>query len=339
MLKYALKDIPQIEIIGRFEGKCVGCGSVGSIDAIRVPGDPGPERAYFEYTHCPECGTLSLRDIPEDLGAYYPSSYYSFSTKRAAGLKALLKSYRDRSALFRALPFSDLINRLSPYRGLTSLQSLFDGSLPNRFDVNSSVLDVGCGDGEKLSALKGAGLKNLTGIDPYMVKEHQEPGFRLLRRSIEEIDGVSDIVTYHHAMEHVVHPEQTMVQLRELVSDRGALVVRIPVSTGWAWREYGGEWAQLDAPRHINLFSPLGFVALAKRANWNVAKIVFDSAPLQFTGSLLRRKNINFHEDPGAFKRTFGKHDEAMFWKKADRLNAEQDGDQATFFLTKLQQS
>ena len=75
----------------------------------------------FTYTSCTSCGSIQLSSIPEDLGPYYPSDYYSFSSLQPSGfLRNLLKKIRIRAYFATGLnlflpPFGgSWLKKLSP---------------------------------------------------------------------------------------------------------------------------------------------------------------------------------------------------------------------------------
>lgn len=334
MLTYEIATIPDIDLHGTVTRRCAGCGQVRTLEVIGVPGDPGECRTTFDYVHCRGCGTLSLQTEPNNIGDYYAGSYYSFGQVRAPGrLKGALKRLRDAASVTDTSPFAALIRQVSCHVGLLSLRPLFDGSLGRRFTKRDALLDVGCGDGRKLLDLRSIGFSDLTGVDPFMQNPRSERGLLLKRGSLEDLGRAFDIVTFHHSFEHIAEAERTLRLLHAVVDPDGRLVIRIPLAASWAWRQFGGEWAQLDAPRHAHLFSSSGFQALAGRTGWTVERTVYDSGPLQVSGSLLRRKGINVHARPSRAERGFTRAQRQSFVRQARALNRQFDGDQATFFL------
>jgi len=47
------------------------------------------------------------------------------------------------------------------------------------------------------------------------------------------------------------NPRNVFEKISGLLSDEGTLLIRIPVMDCFAWKEYGVNWFQLDAPRHF----------------------------------------------------------------------------------------
>jgi len=339
MLTHRIEDIPWIRISGQARGICIGCTFDGYLTVIEVPGDPESHRKTFSYNHCPNCGTMSLISVPPDLSQYYGDDYYNFTTRRSSPIRGLARRARNAMTLFDSTPFARLSAKLSSNRQFLSLRPLFDGRAGRKFRRSDPILDVGCGQGQLLRELRDLGFTDLTGLDPFLRSPVSARGFALHRGEVETMEGAFrratfQIVMFHHSLEHIVDPANTLVALREFLTPGGVVVVRIPLTGGMAWRTFGGEWIQLDAPRHVHLFSQKGFEEFARRLGWRVLRIVYDSGTFQFTGSRLRLMGIDFRKRPEDLISRFPRRERRQFLRTAERLNRELDGDQAAFFLS-----
>jgi hypothetical protein len=99
----------------------------------------------------------------------------------------------------------------------------------------------------------------------------------------------------------------------------------------WAWRHYGANWVQLDAPRHFFLHSERSLRALAEQSGLVVTRTDYDSTEFQFCGSELYARGIAFGStEPAAF---IPRRAVAAFRAQALRLNKQRLGDQAAFYL------
>ena len=311
--------------------RCVACSFDGPLTEISVPGAPGTTRHYYAYLFCPECGTISLSQSLDGMESFYPDTYYSFSRNNLSRTRQMFPNLGTRIALFDRTALAPISARLCPATAFLSLRPLFNGSLGRKYSAENAFLDVGCGNGSKLLGLSEIGFSNLTGIDPYILNSSPVPGLRLLRGVIDDISGSFDVVTFHHSFEHIATPEETLTSLQRIVRPGGVAVIRIPVIGGWAWRTFGGDWAQLDAPRHLHLFSRSGFEALANRMGWRVAQTIFDSGRMQFAGSVLNEKGVG--QPLLATQKALTSKQRRNLDEKARNLNRVGDGDQATFFL------
>lgn len=276
----------------------------------------------FTYASCPSCGSIQLLSIPEDLGSYYPSTYYSFGVLQPSGiLRNLLKKIRIRAYFATGLKFF-----LPPFGGYW-LRKL-------NLNFSDSIADVGCGNGQLLYELHVSGFKNLHGFDPFLENESQlGPGLKLWNKEFGQTDRFFDVVMLHHSFEHMADPEQVLKTCFERLNPGGTLLVRCPVSDAKVWKEKGPLWVQLDAPRHLTIPSTTGFVAVAQRCGFEIQEIVFDSTSFQFWGTALYEQGEKL--DIGKIRTYFSEKQLAEWEQKAIQYNQEGVGDQACFFCIK----
>src|SRR5690606_13809129 len=113
--------------------------------------------------------------------------------------------------------------------------------------------------------------------------------------------------------------------------------IRVPVADSWAWRHYGTDWVQLDAPRHLFLHTRRSLDLLAADAGLVVERVADDSGAFQFWGSEQYRRDIPLRDprsyavNPRASDFTAAQIRE--FRRRAADLNARGEGDQASFYL------
>ena len=200
-------------------------------------------------------------------------------------------------------------------------------------------MDVGCGTGALLFALRDAGFADLTGIDPYVSEEVTSGAVRILRKTIHHLPGDErfDLIMANHSLEHVADQSETLSAFREMLAEDGICFIRVPVKTDQIWKTCGVDWVQIDAPRHFFIHTLDSFTTLAKQTGFSVADVVFDSTDFQFWGSEQYRKNIPLlaANSYAVDKRQtlFSRRQIAEFRQKAKELNAINQGDQAAFYL------
>jgi predicted SAM-dependent methyltransferase len=189
--------------------------------------------------------------------------------------------------------------------------------------------------------MSAVGFKNLTGIDPFIEKDiNYQSGVRIIKTDVygllqsviehKSINKSYELIMLHHSFEHMDNPRETLNQLYQLLTPEGQLLIRIPVSDSFAWRKYGNNWVQLDAPRHFFLHTTKSIALLADDCGFILKNVVYDSSRRQFTGSEKYCREITFFADcdfPSSYIR--------MCKKQAAYLNKMRDGDQACFVLVK----
>jgi SAM-dependent methyltransferase len=280
-------------------------------------------REKFEYRNCVTCGSLHLATIPSDFGRFYPPDYYSFGATRAAPSAGAL-----RGGLSRWLVASDG----GMVRWLTAaLRRKFPWFYWARLTgarVDASILDVGCGSGGLLRRMQRYGFRHLEGIDPFMGTETLEPGLQLRRIALEQVEGAYDLIMFHHVLEHVTDPAKTLGEARERLKPGGRVLVRIPVAGSFAQKEYGADWFNLDAPRHLVIPSVAGMRALAARAGLRIAHTEFDSTESALRMSENYRRDISLKDAPKPTRR-----EKRRGQRRADELNLRGEGDCGLFVL------
>ncbi|MEA2676323.1 MAG: hypothetical protein QOJ81_464, partial [Chloroflexota bacterium] len=116
-------------------------------------------REPFTYNECAACGSLSIAEVPANLGDYYPPTYYSFAIEHRPRVGYLPR----RLAVFAFLNMPRaLADRLPADASMWRAMNRASVSYGTR------VLDVGCGNGALLVALQRCGFTDLAGVDPFI---------------------------------------------------------------------------------------------------------------------------------------------------------------------------
>lgn len=293
-------------------------------------------RDEFSYFECSKCGCLQIEKIPENMGKYYPSNYYSFkkADKSNNFLKQILKAKRDKYTLFKKGLVGKIISKKYP-------NMLFDMFSRIEINYNSKILDVGCGAGNFLYSLNKIGFNNLTGIDPYIKKDIIDGNVKTLKKSIHNLPNNKkfDLIISNHSFEHIPDQLETLGKISKILSENGACLLRMPIKIEYIWNKYGANWVQIDAPRHFYLHSIKSFKLLVEKSELKLNDIIFDSTEFQFWGSEQYMQNIpllaknSYLKNPN--KSMFTKKEIKEFKKRAKELNIRKQGDQAAFFIVK----
>jgi 2-polyprenyl-3-methyl-5-hydroxy-6-metoxy-1,4-benzoquinol methylase len=315
--------------------QCRICGSTGehrTYVAKEMMLGLRDEHAYFQ---CVDCNCLQITTIPDDLARYYPENYYSYRDTASAdnALKQTLIKQRNYYAATGQGLLGRLLQFLSPNAKLATLR-------PTGITPQSTILDVGCGAGHLLHSLRDVGFQHLLGIDPFNRETIQyDNGLRIEKRDIFSATGAWDLVMFHHSFEHLPDQQAHLKRAFELVKPGGMALVRVPTVSSWAWQEYGVNWAQLDAPRHLYLHSLVSMHQLATQTGFNLEQVVYDSNGFQFWGSqqyehdIALREPRSWAENPA--QSLFSAKQIQEFEQRARELNTLNQGDQAAFYLRK----
>lgn len=245
-------------------------------------------REPFQYRECTRCHSLHIAEVPVDLGRFYPEDYYAFGAPRKAQssvpwLRRAVSAWLVRSpdplaaALVRAK-----VDKY-PFFSWVRLGGVGPGD---------AILDVGCGSGSHLERMRRWGFQKLYGVDPYTTNERDEPGLQIRRMELAQVTGSFALIMLHHVLEHVADPAATLTLVRERLQAGGRALVRLPVAGSPLHREYGADWFNLDAPRHLVIPSVEGMGHLARRAGLRLVHTSFDTTDTAYWMSDYYRRNV-----------------------------------------------
>ncbi len=301
---------------------CPCCDSAGPFQKFAAREMMFGMREPFTYLECADCGSLQISEIPRDLARFYPPDYYSMQV--AAATVHTPSHTRALAARLLTLPggrwLATTLRDRYPFLYWAGL---------GQINQQASILDVGCGAGTLLRRLRRWGYRNLTGLDPYLDAELHEPGFDLYRRELADLPGQFDLVMLHHVLEHLANPRAALQQAVARLAPGGRLLVRLPLAAGPLPREYGADWFNLDAPRHLVIPSRRGLLQCFDRAGLRLVHEEYDSTPLTIFYSEGYRRNVAMRESlpPEAVP------DDPAARRRIAHLNAAKEGDYGLFVL------
>lgn len=291
----------------------------------------------FSYVECENCGSLQLENPPVDLTKYYPQNYYSLSDESISEKDNIIVSFLRRQRALYGIKGKSVIGKIVHSRSPKAYYEWFKRA---NVGFHDSILSVGCGIGNRLITFSKEGFTNLLGIEPYIKGDiYYNSKVRVIKRELSELEGKFDFIMLNHSFEHMAEPREALKEIYRLSRPGKYVMIRTPVVPCYAFREYGENWVQIDAPRHHFIFSKRGIEILAKEFGFQVRDVFYDSYDIQFWGSEQYRKGI-----PLMDKRSYRVNPEASIFKKeeiqefkrrAKELNQNEDGDQAVFFLFK----
>ena len=252
-------------------------------------------REEFEYFICRSCGCLQITDIPEDIARHYPKDYYSHQPLPTPHPKSLPKRFLERLLIDTAL-FNRNYKMASLAKKFATLPDTFFRARPELLrragirNYHAAILDIGCGGQAKwLRDLHSIGFRNLMGVDPFIESDSKVQGIPIFRSDTSTFThqghGPFELITLHHALEHIPDQVGTLRDIKTLLSPTGTCVIRIPTVSSQAWETYGVDWVELDAPRHLYLHSKDSLRELAVKVGLDLFDIQYDTTEFEFYGS------------------------------------------------------
>jgi len=236
----------------RIDAVCAVCGSSAAAPLFHAKDPDGFSPEPFRILRCASCGTAYVSPRPPnyELGAYYVRGYYGRPGEDSGAL----------GRLFGRLLMAERAAKAA--RGLA----------PGR------VLDVGCGDGTFLSAMRRRGWEcwGVEVSEDGASRAAARPGLTIHDQPLEKLTlppRSFDLVTFWHSLEHVPDPAELIARAADLVKPGGRLLVAFPNGGSWEMGLFGARWFHLDPPRHLHYFTPASMSRLLERAGLKVERV------------------------------------------------------------------
>jgi SAM-dependent methyltransferase len=249
-----------------------------------ITGQPGT----FRFVRCGACGLLFLSPRPDrtSIARFYPDlNYHAF--REPGGLKG------------------QVVRRLRRREARTVLRGGPEGA---------RVLEVGCGTGDLLVALRDRGAQ-VQGIEPNAAAAQVAIG-RGLAVQVGTLESVPlqpekfDVILMRYALEHVHSPRQALRTIYTALRSGGRCILWVPNVESWDAALFGTVWRGLDAPRHLYLFTPQTMRSLLEACDLSPVAMQYSGVPNDWAGSLhsaLKRAGL-----PDAIGKFFGLENPAM---------------------------
>lgn len=210
----------------------------------------------FPLVKCLACGLvyLSPRPTRESIQRYYPTEYQPYSMVPTEDL---------------ALP-----TRLSVRYGL-----LKRCRFVKSFRDTGRLLDIGCGTGHFLAAMRRIPGWEVVGVEP------SETAYKFARERyglcvhLGDLESASfqnrtfDVVTMWDTLEHLHNPIADLLEVKRILKSDGYLIVRTPSLDSLDALVFGQYWQGLDSPRHLAIFTRRTLTGLLEKAGFTVETV------------------------------------------------------------------
>jgi hypothetical protein len=207
--------------------RCPLCG--GEAELAFVSGDRNRELSAdsFRYRRCGACRTVSLVDVPDNMGAFYPTEYYALPDEDELAQIAYLE--RHKVELIGGSVEPGRLVEIGPGAGVFSYAARQAG-----FDVTAIEMD----------ARASAHLTNTVRVT-----------------AINSADPASELaalppsraIAMWHVIEHLPDPWGMLGAISVNLEEGGVLALAAPNPDSVQFRLLGARWAHVDAPRHLYL--------------------------------------------------------------------------------------
>jgi SAM-dependent methyltransferase len=210
------------------------------------------ERTKYTVVRCTGCGLAFTdpRPAAAEIADFYPPTYGGLDRDDLlARVEAGIRRRQQREVV-------RWLAALRPARG--------------------RLLDVGCGAGDLLAALRADGW-DASGVEPSPGAAdlaRRRHGLAVVTGRFEDVEpggGLYEVVTLAGVLEHLHDPAGALRHARSLLRPHGLLgVLFVPRLDSPEARRFGTRWLALDLPRHLIHFDEARFVRMAAGAGLQV---------------------------------------------------------------------
>lgn len=190
---------------------------------------------FHTVVYCPACGIAKTVPSPDDatLHELHSTQYY-----------------RNGEGVRFAGPVEWLVEGMRRWRVYRLL----------RFVRKGRALDIGCGSGRFLRALRHSGweVAGLELNDDTATAARNVYGLTVETSLDVFEDNFFDLITITHVLEHIRDPHQMLAECARLLKPGGVIAVAVPNIESWQARLTRENWFHLDLPRHLWHFSESG---------------------------------------------------------------------------------
>lgn len=244
---------------GGAAGACPRCAADAYLTLFRAEDRFGSANSpRFHIVECSRCALIRLDPMPSaaEAAAFYPDNYWWKPDSSTSGRLA---------EIYRQLVLIDHAHFVT--RGI---------------DRSGLILDVGCGGGSLVHALRKRGLKAF-GLDPAVGaarSAHRRYDQYVVSGMVPQAPfkpGTFSTITLCRVLEHVPDPIELLKGLGRLLQPGGKLFVQIPNAACWQFLLLGKRWSGLDAPRHLIHFRTADLEEILEATGFEVRRRKFFS--------------------------------------------------------------
>jgi ubiquinone/menaquinone biosynthesis C-methylase UbiE len=274
------------------DNKCMICQGLFSGKIVKNIDDYTNEQ--FIINICNKCG-IGITEINSDfdVSKYYPSVYYGENRKRFSWFVELLV---QKFRLFRVYFIQKQLS--------TNIE-------------NIKILDIGCGRGTELQALNQIGwecygtehsikdLNHLTEKGIAIFNEEQINNCKFIKEKF-------NVITLWHALEHVVNPNNLLLEIHRILTKEGILIIEVPNFGSFQARLNRSKWIYTETPRHLYHYTIQSLTKLIEDRSFKIKSVSTQSIEFGPIGFITNLFNLIVLEKNLLFK--------LLFKKKQDRI-------------------
>ena len=226
----------------------------------------------FPVIKCPRCSFVYLNKSP----------LYEELKENIAWEKSYYKEIKSRS---KSRPINHKLSTLTRWRFKIVPKSDFS-SLIFEYSQAGKVLDIGCGDGTKLSNLNDKFTPYGIEISKTLSKAanlffKQYGGSCINEPAIDGLRKIGDnsyvAITLYCYLEHESNPLKVLKECYRVLKDSGIIIIKVPNFNSINRHIMGKKWCGFRFPDHLNYFTPKSLNSMLQEAGFSKfhSKILF----------------------------------------------------------------
>jgi 2-polyprenyl-3-methyl-5-hydroxy-6-metoxy-1,4-benzoquinol methylase len=268
------------------DARCPVCGGASRFDFSGRDLMYGLHRRH-DYFRCEQCACMFHHPMPgpQEIASFYPPDYGVYDEEK----RARAPSRPKRAVLASRYGYGHLSSGVLD-RALGVLAAPFVRLDVPDYIPGGLLLDVGCGNGRFLAAMRTLGWQ-VQGV------EFSADGVRVCRKqdlpvhhgdlaSAAFADGRFDVITVRHVIEHIPDPLPFVAELARVLKPGGLLVIETPNGDALGQSWFTMNWYANDVPRHLVMYAPGNLDLLARREGLLRSRLRLETTPRIFLCSL-----------------------------------------------------
>lgn len=255
----------------------------------------------WNYWNCSDCLALILHPRPTaaSIGKAY-ARYYTHGDDQRRGFMSRIKQ-RLRNELWSQVFNTSIHPRLGLPRGLGwNVKGLWPW-IAEPFGLRQWVqlpkgllIDVGCGNGDKLKMAGQLGWRALgIELDAAAVQAGLAQGLQVLQGGYELLanyQGQADCLVCSHVLEHVHQPLHLLELLCAALKPDGVLLLSSPNASSQLRNHYGANWRGIEAPRHLAVPNASWLIAWLRRQGFECTQVPSPSLETAVESERMQRR-------------------------------------------------
>lgn len=231
--------------------------------------------AEVSLAQCP-CGlvTTSPRPAPEELGTYYPPTYYSYISKVVTRKRQILDKLRAYKCGY---PAEDGFMAGTLWKTAASVFGTFFLFYLPYCGSGKSLLEVGCGTGADLSWARQRGW-DVHGLElsQSAVEIAKQQGLDVQCTTFENATLAAnsfDCIIMSQVLEHLYSPRLALQRCNQLLRPGGLILIAVPKFDSWTRHAMGNFWHNLQFPIHLHHFDQPVLERIVQDAGFQVREV------------------------------------------------------------------